>query len=93
MSLVAPVGAARTPGARETAVGVPSRYRPPAAVGAPLRISPGAPAASVLVQRMSSRHASVQMPPLGTASVDEEAVRLVSDWIRELQAPAVARGR
>jgi hypothetical protein len=93
MSLEAPVGTARTPGARETAVGVPSRYRPPGTDGAALRISPGDPAASVLVRRMSSRHAAVQMPPLGTAAVDEEAVRLVSDWIRELPAPAVAHRR
>jgi hypothetical protein len=93
MSLEAPVGTARTPGARETAVGIPSRYRPPGTDGEALRISPGDPAASVLVRRMSSRHAAVQMPPLGTAAVDEEAVRLVSDWIRELPAPAVAHGR
>jgi hypothetical protein len=93
MSLEAPVGTARTPGARETAVGVPSRYRPPAAEGVALRIAPGDPAASVLVQRMSSRHAAVQMPPLGTAAVDAEAVRLVSDWIRELPAPAMANRR
>jgi hypothetical protein len=93
MSLVAPVGGARAPGARETAIGIPSRYRPAGAEGVPLRIAPGDPAASVLVRRMSSRHSAVQMPPLGTAAVDAEAVRLVSDWIREIPAPAVAHRR
>jgi hypothetical protein len=31
------------------------------------------------------------MPPLGTRAVDEDAVRLVSGWIGELPAPALAR--
>jgi hypothetical protein len=93
MSLEAPVGAGGAPGAARTAVGIPSRYRPPGSEGVALRIAPGEPAASVLVQRMSSRHAAAQMPPLGTAAVDEEAVRILSEWIRELAAPAVAQRR
>jgi hypothetical protein len=92
MSLEAPL---RTPapGARDTAVGVPSRYLPAGMAAGALRIAPGDPAASVLVRRMSSRHAAVQMPPLGTRAVDDEAVTLVTDWIRELPAPAIAHRR
>ena len=92
LSFEAPLaGATRpVPGARETAVGVESRYRPAGAEGPALRVVPGDPAASVLVQRMSSRHAAARMPPLGTSAVDEEAVRLVADWIRELPAPSLA---
>jgi hypothetical protein len=93
MSLEAPVGAPRTAGALETAVGVASRYVPHGTGDGALRIVPGDPAASVLVQRMSSRHAAVQMPPLGTSAVDEDAVRVVSEWIRELPGPAIAHHR
>jgi hypothetical protein len=94
MSLEAPLAGRAAAGARETAVGVASRYVPSGAEQGALRIVPGDPAASVLVRRMSSRHAAAQMPPLGTHAVDEDAVRLLSDWIRELPAPAyVARGR
>jgi hypothetical protein len=96
MSLEAPLGTDAVRGAQQTAVGVPSRYLPPDAQQAALRIVPGDPAASVLVRRMSSRHAAAQMPPLGTRAVDEEAVQLVSDWIRELPrspGPALARSR
>jgi len=47
------------------------------------RIAPGAPQASALVYRMSSRRPSSQMPPLGTAVVDTEAVELIRAWIAE----------
>ena len=46
-------------------------------------IAPGAPLQSVLVSRMNRRDA-FQMPPLGTHVVDDEGVRLLSDWIRSL---------
>jgi hypothetical protein len=94
LSLVAPIAtgesAGNERGARETAVGVDSRFRPPGTAQPSLRIAPGAPERSVLVQRMSSRHAAVQMPPLGTSVVDEDAVRLVTGWVRELPGRAIS---
>ncbi len=49
-----------------------------------MRIAPGAPDRSVVVERMRSRTPATQMPPLGTQLVDDEAVRLVSAWIEQL---------
>ena len=93
MQLDAPVGGtldALAP-AFESAVGVPSRYQPsPSSKCA--RIDPGAPDASALVIRMGSRNPYVQMPPLGTHLVDEEALALVEEWIREDLADPVPSG-
>lgn len=49
-----------------------------------MRIASGAPERSVVVERMRSRSAAMQMPPLGTQVVDEEGARLVAAWIAEL---------
>ena len=35
------------------------------------------------MQRISSRYPALQMPPLGTALVDEAAVELLRRWILE----------
>lgn len=96
MSLVAPIsgaipGADAGRGARETAVNVESQFRLPGTHETAPRIAPGDPEGSVVVQRMSSRHTAVQMPPLGTSTVDEEAVSLVTTWVRELPPRAVAQ--
>lgn len=48
------------------------------------RIAPGDPDRSGLIHRMASRHAALQMPPLGTQLVDDEAVALLHRWISEL---------
>jgi hypothetical protein len=48
-----------------------------------LRIEPHHPDRSGLVQRVSSRYPALQMPPLGTELVDEEAVTLIRRWIAE----------
>jgi hypothetical protein len=48
-----------------------------------LRIAPGHPERSALMQRVASRYAALQMPPLGTALVDEQAVDLLRRWILE----------
>jgi hypothetical protein len=48
-------------------------------------ITPGAPERSVLLHRMKSRSPSSQMPPLGTAIEDREAVELITRWIRKLR--------
>lgn len=47
------------------------------------RVAPGIPEASAIVYRMSSRRPASQMPPLGTAVVDEEALDLIRSWIAE----------
>ena len=66
-----------------TAVGRPSQYKVPAADDTVERVCAGKPEKSVLVARMSSRHPLVQMPPLGTRIVDDEAVSLIRRWIAE----------
>jgi hypothetical protein len=63
------------------AVGRPTRWRAAASRDEGAWIRPGAPAASALLQRMSSRSAAAQMPPLATQLVDEQAVALVRQWI------------
>jgi glucose/arabinose dehydrogenase len=47
-------------------------------------IAPGRPDSSVLLYRMAHRKAG-HMPPLATALVDDEAVRLLREWIREMK--------
>jgi hypothetical protein len=47
------------------------------------RIEPGHPERSALLQRVASRYPALQMPPLGTALVDEAAVELLRRWILE----------
>jgi hypothetical protein len=66
-----------------TTVSRASRFKLPDALDldADERISLGDPDRSVLVGRMSSRQPIAQMPPLGTRLVDEDAVRLIRDWI------------
>ena len=46
----------------------------------PLLIAPGDPDRSVLLQRIGRRGQN-QMPPLATSVVDEEAVRMLREWI------------
>jgi hypothetical protein len=77
--------AARTcqeePAAR-SAIGKPSRWQIPGVPDDATRlIDPGAPGSSAILQRMRSRRASSQMPPLGTSRADDEAVELVERWI------------
>ncbi|ABC82736.1 hypothetical protein [Anaeromyxobacter dehalogenans] len=79
-------GDARAPLA--TAVGQPSRARPPGMGEAPLRIAPGEPGASVLVRRMASRDPLLQMPPFGTKVADAQALDLVAAFVRDDLGPA-----
>jgi hypothetical protein len=51
-----------------------------------LRIEPGHPERSALAQRMGSRWAALQMPPLGTELVDEDALDLIRKWIVDLES-------
>jgi hypothetical protein len=59
-----------------------SRFRPHGGADVPTRlVVPGQSGASVLPLRMRSRDPRVQMPPLGTAIPDEQAVALIERWI------------
>lgn len=62
-------------------VDVPSDFH---LYGATWRVVPGEPSMSVLALRMRSRNPLAQMPPLGTRTVDTNAVVLVERWIEEL---------
>lgn len=46
-------------------------------------VAPGDGAGSVLALRLQSRHAAVQMPPLGTEVVDAAGLALVLQWINQ----------
>lgn len=50
--------------------------------GLTLRVVAGNPANSLMVMRMRSRDPLVQMPPLGTRSVDTAALALIEQWIQ-----------
>ncbi|HZM35699.1 MAG TPA: hypothetical protein VFC18_14550 [Burkholderiales bacterium] len=63
-------------------LGARSRYRAPGAHAASAVVEPGRPEASVLMARMRSRNPQTQMPPLGTAEPDNEALALIERWIR-----------
>ena len=71
--------------AMRTAVGRASRFRPPdrSTDSTCVRIVPGDPERSVLLDRLRSRQASVQMPPLGTHIADEEAIATIVSWIQD----------
>jgi cytochrome c553 len=59
---------------------------PHAPEGASQYVTPGAPDLSAILVRMKSRRPSTQMPPLGTALHDKEAIALVTEWIESLTA-------
>jgi len=65
----------------QTTVGVAGRYRPAGASEPLPRIAPGQAASSLLMLRMRSRHALLQMPPLGSTQPDPEGLALVERWI------------
>ena len=69
--------------ALSTSVGRPSRFVAASHPAVRERIAPGNPDASMLLARMASRHPVLQMPPLGTRVVDEDAVALLRRWIAE----------
>jgi hypothetical protein len=66
-----------------TAIGQPSHFKVPDADDTRERIRRGDPGRSVVIVRMATRNPLVQMPPLGTRLVDEDAVRLIRRWIAE----------
>ena len=77
--------------ARATAVGAMGRYVVPGMSPDSSRIvAPGAPDQSALLYRMRSRRATSQMPPLGTVIPDDEAVKVVRQWIESLSKSSPA---
>jgi hypothetical protein len=73
------------PPARATTVGAPLR-KPVPGTDADLRVAPRSEARSALLQRIASRTAAQQMPPLGTELVDHDAVALIRRWIAATDA-------
>lgn len=66
-------------GAWQTAVAQPARFGG-VPIPAALRVAPGDPASSAVVQRMQA-HGIYRMPYLGTEVIDDTGVALVSAWI------------
>jgi hypothetical protein len=54
---------------------------PGQAAGESVMLDPAAPDRSAMLARMRSRRPSSQMPPLGTAMRDEEAVAAIQRWM------------
>lgn len=90
-------GAAAARKVLQSMIGTPSRFRIASAGAAetpapPRLVVPGAARASVLAQRMRSRNPRMQMPPLGTALADAQALELIERWIdQELDSPQEPR--
>lgn len=61
----------------------------PSVAGYGLRVAPGDPDASVIVQRMEAGPTDFpsMMPPLGRSTVDREEVAIVRAWIASLTTP------
>ncbi len=69
---------------RRALVAASSRFRPAGAQQPARLVVPGHSQSSVLPLRMRSRDPRVQMPPLGTAVPDAQALALVERWINQL---------
>jgi hypothetical protein len=83
LALAQEVGRADAAEALLDTVTRPSQFRIPGQPGPTYRVVPGAPELSALPFRMRARDPFSQMPPLGTAVVDEVGVALIERWIRE----------
>jgi uncharacterized repeat protein (TIGR03806 family) len=53
-------------------------------------IAPGSPERSLLLHRIA-RRGKHQMPPIASSLVDERAVKLLTDWIREVEGKTVEK--
>ena len=73
-------GAASSDAILRSAIAAPGRYRA-AGSDATLLIAPGNPDQSLLALRMRSHNPYMRMPPLGTRTIDTEALALVERWI------------
>jgi hypothetical protein len=72
--------AGRSADVLRTLLDAPSRWRAPGDDDARV-VVPGRAAQSALVQRMATREPRAQMPPLGSAHVDRDALALLARWI------------
>jgi hypothetical protein len=78
----------QAPPAVATSLGLISQFKLQDTPDVVERVCAGVPDKSVLVARMGSRHPVLQMPPLGTRLVDEEALQLIRRWIaNDLKSP------
>ncbi|MEL6878097.1 MAG: SO2930 family diheme c-type cytochrome [Pseudomonadota bacterium] len=64
--------------------------KPPVAAGRGagghlVSIDPGSPETSIMVHRMSSNEPGVAMPELGKATVDEDGLAIIREWIAEME--------
>jgi uncharacterized repeat protein (TIGR03806 family) len=78
-----------SPGGRGHAGGaaMDMRFHEPLAEAFPGKknwVIPGDPERSVLLKRMTMRHADPQMPPLATNRVDEDGTNVIRQWIKQL---------
>ncbi|SDN38117.1 hypothetical protein [Afipia sp. GAS231] len=71
------------PPALDTTLGHISKFVPPSWETPGQRVRAGDADHSVLAERIASRNPYIQMPPLGTRLVDDEAVTLIRKWISE----------
>ena len=77
--------------ARASTLGRPmTKPAPGQSPDAVLRIAPHNPEQSALLERVASRIPALQMPPLGTALVDDQAVALLRRWVAEMNLPSTA---
>ncbi len=77
-------------GGTDTVVGRPGHYAIPGEA-ASLIVSPGNPAHSSLLHRMTSTRPEARMPPMGNTLPDPEAAGLIRAWIESLRGPAGGR--
>src|SRR5262249_21327909 len=84
MTLAQRVGAPAPGAVLSSIVNVQSQFLPAGVPVDAARIAPGHSADSVIAARMRSRNPIEQMPPLGTSTVDTEAVALVARWIESI---------
>lgn len=61
-------------------------------VAEPRLIAPGAPERSMIYKRISQRGQG-QMPPLASAELDREAVKLMEEWIRSMKPATPGDGK
>jgi len=66
-------------------LGYATAWQKPGVADGTRLIDPTAPADSAILLRMRSRSPSSQMPPLGTALRDQEAVDAIAKWIETLK--------
>lgn len=66
---------------RDSLIHMSARYRPAGVADGAVLVKPGNARDSILYLRMSSRDPRVQMPPLGTALPDSDALSLIARWI------------